>query len=133
MADNVRINTFLTVKQEGTYIIRAVDRYGNESVNATLIVNTSQGEPFNAVLTLTEDPVFAGVKTNTFVNIGALQLVDRSLQGIYDFGTTVDLGEVFTSRITPTLVAEGNSITNQMSNWTSLSEVTLLDATDPAS
>ena len=59
----------------GTYLIKAVDAAGRLSADADLIVSTIAGlTGQNAVLTVEEDPVFAGAMTDVGVSSGVLQL-----------------------------------------------------------
>lgn len=107
----------------GTYAARAIDSSGNESATWVYVTTT---EPdllgFNAVATLTAEPGWAGTKVNTVVADGALKLdgttliddmtdliddwgVIDSLGGVAAEGTCtlssyIDLGAVYTSRVT---------------------------------
>ena len=88
----------------GTYLIKAFDKLGNASVNASSIsTNISAIGNFNAVVTSTQDPTFSGTKTNCSVVNDTLVLDNLGLDGQYDFASVVDLGGVFTSRITAIL------------------------------
>ena len=60
-------NTAVVPAQTGTYFIKAVDKLGGASVTATgfvVVVDPLNVESFNAVQTITENPSFAGTKTN---------------------------------------------------------------------
>lgn len=111
----------------GTYFIKAVDETtsgANESDNPAVFVVTSIGiGDLNVVATLTENPSFAGVKSNVVINDdGYLELAtiplfddatgnfdDRSglfddftgyaSSGIYYFSNDLDLGQKYTSRL----------------------------------
>jgi hypothetical protein len=119
----------------GTYLIKAVDFSASESVNPSLIINGVQGIlNMNAVATITEDPAFSGVKTDTVVRTAALELdtllnvddipdidlvTDFDLfgddfvsEGIYYFASDLDLGDVFTSRLTASLDVTGVNYVN---------------------
>lgn len=160
----------------GTYMIKAVDSTKNESLNHTQVVSdptTQVGQ--NIVATITENSVFAGVKTGLIVSNGLLQLApntfwdsldglvdalpglidslsgttidslpgnvdalpglwdgERSFNnvtsGIYEFANSIDLGAIYTSRISA-LVSTINTNTNinidsipglidaQLGNW----------------
>ena len=78
----------------GTYLIKAVDIAGNQSVNATAIITLDPGQIKNVVELLREDPTFNGVKTNCQLDTGTLVLIDNSLDGVYEFENSVDLGDV---------------------------------------
>jgi len=111
----------------GTYFIKAVDDTtsgSNASVNPAVFVVTSVGiSDLNVVATLTENPSFAGVKSDVVVNASnSLELApnllfddatglfdDRSglfddftgyaSSGIYYFSNDLDLGQKYTSRL----------------------------------
>jgi hypothetical protein len=89
---------------KGTYLIKAFDKLGNASVNASLInTNIAQIGNFNAVVTQTEDPTFSGTKTNCSVVDGTLKLDSIASDGIYEFSSIINLGGIFTSRVTAIL------------------------------
>ncbi len=121
--------TFATVAaMTGTYFIKAFDKSGFASLNATEVVTVVDSiEGLNVIETLTQNPIFAGAKTNTLVVDEKLQL-DTSLEfddatglfddaigdfdggggnivasGEYEFDDYIDLGDVFTSRVTATI------------------------------
>ncbi|NNH56901.1 hypothetical protein HLI01_08780 [Rhizobium laguerreae] len=114
----------------GTYLIKAVNYAGLQSVNAALIVSTVNPlTALNAVEVLQEDPSFLGNKTNVLVAGGALRLDTGSdifelvdwfsvpdfflslggfvSEGIYEFADIVDLGSVYTSRVSANVSAFG--------------------------
>ncbi|MBB6224574.1 host specificity factor TipJ family phage tail protein [Rhizobium leguminosarum] len=114
----------------GTYLIKAVNYAGLQSVNSALVVSTVNPlTAFNAVEALQEDPTYSGIKTDVLVAGGALRLdtgtdifslVDwfsvpdffLSLggfvsEGIYEFADIVDLGSVYTSRVSTNVSAFG--------------------------
>lgn len=109
----------------GTYFIKAIDKLGNASVNATEVVAIIEDiKGLNAIQTITESPTFPGSKTECNVVDGALVLDTAadfddiaglfddvegdfdggggttSTSGIYEFSQVVDLGAVYTSRVT---------------------------------
>src|SRR5210317_1758463 len=64
----------------GTYLIKAVDKLGNFSSNATAIIsNVTSVLNFNAVATQSEHPDFLGTKTNVIVDDNALRLDSSEL------------------------------------------------------
>lgn len=118
-------NTVIVPAMTGTYFIKAVDKLGNASTNATskiAIIEDIKG--LNAVATSTQHPTFSGSKTGVVVVDNLLKLksainfdevtgnfddVDglfdgaggnTGTSGTYDFDTYIDLGQVFTSRVT---------------------------------
>jgi len=130
----------------GTYFIKAVDLSGVESVNAALITSEIIGlVGFNVVEQIQEQPLFEGVKTNLIVIGSTLQLQENDVMadwtplsvaiplasggfsptGLYDFFNTVDLGSVFSSRLTTIIEAIGFDVLTQLdsSEWNVTIEV----------
>ena len=119
-------NTVIVPAMTGTYFIKAVDKVGNSSENAVstvAIIESIKG--LNLVETSTQSPNFTGSKTNMVVTDGnVLQLGTANnfddvagnfddagglfdggvgnvaSSGTYEFDTHIDLGGVFTSRVT---------------------------------
>ena len=109
----------------GTYFIKAVDKSGFQSENATEIVTIIDSiSGLNVVETVNEHPTFAGTKTNV-VGVDSTIILDTSIdfddatgdfddavgffdggggfvesEGTYDFDNVIDLGSVYTSRVT---------------------------------
>lgn len=126
----------------GTYFLKAVDTLGKSSLVAaevTTIYDTFKD--VNLIQTVTEDPSFAGVKTDVVLTDGVLILGNSTLWdsitgniddwlglidagggtggtgdviplGTYDFATVVDLGSVYTSRVTATIQQTGIDYAN---------------------
>lgn len=89
---------------KGTFLIKAVDKLGNASTNASSIsTNISTIGYYNAVATSTQDPSFSGTKTNCEVVDGTLKLSSVASEGIYEFTAPIDLGAIYTSRVTAVL------------------------------
>jgi hypothetical protein len=88
----------------GSYLLKAVDKAGNLSVNEAIISTSllAVGN-FNAVTTQTESPTFTGTKTNLTLSGGELRLTSLASEGIYLFSAPIDLGATFTSRITASI------------------------------
>jgi len=100
----------------GTYLVKAVDSTGVKSTNATTVVNTVTPDLFQSqvFLTRTENPSFAGTKSNMVVTddntlkleadtlFDSLGLIDNiglidsaggvDLSGSYDFANVIDTG-----------------------------------------
>ena len=118
-------NTVIVPAMTGTYFIKAVDKVGNSSENAVstvAIIESIKG--LNLVATSTQSPSFSGTKTNMAVVDNKLQLGTANLfdsvagnfddasglfdggggnvasSGTYEFDTFIDLGSVYTSRVT---------------------------------
>jgi hypothetical protein len=114
----------------GSYLIKAVDKSGNLSSNETIIAtNISTIGNFNAVATQTESPTFSGTKFQTLVSDGTLRLDSSELfdsatgnfdsapsffdsgitsfdlysTGNYVFASPIDIGAVYTSRVTASI------------------------------
>jgi len=95
----------------GTYLIKAVDRTGNESSNATAIITYDPGVVENAVAIITENPDFVGLKSNVISDNNALVLADPDIEfGYYYFYRTLDLSAVFPSFVSAKVVANGTFI-----------------------
>jgi hypothetical protein len=88
----------------GSYLIKAVDKAGNLSVNEAIISTSllAVGN-FNAITTQTESPTFSGTKTNLTLSGGELRLTSLASEGIYLFSAPIDLGATYTSRVTATI------------------------------
>ena len=114
----------------GTYLIKAVNGAALSSVNAVSIVSTiDPTTSFNAVETVTETAPFDGTHDGTYFDGTNLRLdsaadffspadffapadfflgdVGYQSDGTYQFADYVDLGDVFTSRLTAAISAYG--------------------------
>lgn len=123
----------------GTYLIKAVTKQGVKSQNAALIVTkVAKFANFNVVELLEEDPGFDGEKDGVVVNpeLDAIQLdyisdvferddwfevADFFLhpdgfasEGVYEFAQTIDLGHVYTSRLSAMIEAFGVNLTDDV-------------------
>jgi len=130
-------NTVIVPAMTGTYFIKAVDKVGNSSENAVstvAIIESIKG--LNAVATSTQNPSFTGTKTNMVVVDNKLQLGTANLfdsvagnfddagglfdggvgnvasSGSYEFDTHIDLGAVYTSRVTANINVARTSFVN---------------------
>ena len=120
--------TSITVPaRTGSYLIKAVDKNGNYSSNEAIIgTNLTSIGNFNAITSQTESPTFAGTFDKTLVIDNALRLDSSELfdsaignfdsataffdsgvtsfdlypLGFYYFQNPIDLGSVYTSRVT---------------------------------
>jgi len=128
----------------GTYMAKFVDSSGNYSLNEVLIVTTiPYAQTQNIVDTITEDPTFAGTKTNMSIDTlnGALVLSDGTLwddlpliddvgsidfpgeissSGTYDFENVTDLGGVWPTRIYSTINLEAYDVGTVIDSRTTL-------------
>jgi predicted phage tail protein len=141
----------------GTFFIKAFDQSDNESQNAAEIASTAARIfNLNAITTLQEDLAFSGTHTDTAVSPFGLRLDvadntmdtwttlqsistmyfglsdEVSASGIYQFFNDVDLGGVFTSRVTANIEGFGDNLLNVMSGWLTLDTVVDLSGTLPS-
>jgi len=121
----------------GTYLIKAVDKLGNFSSNATAIIsNVVSVANFNAVANQSEHPNFLGTFTNTIKTDSTIQLDSSELfdaasgnfdvetsrffdsgvsnadffaSGNYLFADVIDIGAKHTCRLTATLKQTSNN------------------------
>lgn len=133
----------------GTYLLKAVDVGGRMSANAAVATTGVSAAGQNAILTVTESPAFAGVKTNAATSAGALQLSGRDSiddwddfdavenidigeqglwdSGIYEFAGTVDLGASYTSRLTARIAVAGIDLNAGVDSWSNFDAVETMD------
>lgn len=140
--------------QIGTYLIKAVDTSGKESANAA-VINTQVVAVQNLnFISLIDEAGFTGVCDGCGNIGGNLQLVgadsvddwpnvddvvnwDLGNAGLVDFGTynfanELDLGEVFTSRLTPAMSVFGSDLYDNMDLWPNVDLVENWDGSDPS-
>ena len=89
----------------GYYLIKHIDSSGNACANAAQLLNSFVGPDYNAITTITEDPTFAGTKTNCTVVGSNLELDAGVLSMTYLFNNSIDLGSVENIRLVPSLTA----------------------------
>jgi len=128
----------------GTYLIKAFDKLGNASSNATSIIsNVTDVVNHNAVATQSEHPTFAGTLTNTVITDNAIELDSSELfdaasgnfdaettrffdsgvanadffaSGNYLFANVIDIGAKHTVRITASLTQSSDNPDNLFDN-----------------
>lgn len=94
--DNIKGTSITNVIHKGTYLIKAVDNYGNESINATAIISNDSGAYENVVEIFTENPDWLGTKDHVVKNGNLLELQDGYTEGYYYFeNQSFDLGDVY--------------------------------------
>jgi hypothetical protein len=97
----------------GSYLIKAVDKAGNLSVNESIIAtNLLSIGNFNAITTQTESPTFAGTKTNLTLSGGEIRITSLASEGVYLFSAPINLGAVFTSRVTASITQYAENVTD---------------------
>jgi len=89
----------------GYYLIKHIDSSGNACANAAQVINSFVGPDYNAITTISEDPTFAGTKTNCTVVGSNLELDPGVLTMTYLFDNDIDLGSVESIRLVPSLTA----------------------------
>ena len=121
----------------GSYLIKAVDKNGNYSSNETIIAtNVTTIGNYNAIVTQTESPTFSGTKDQTVVVDGTLRLDSSELfdsatgnfdsatslfdsgvgtydlysEGTYLFASPIDIGSVYTSRVTASITQTSDNL-----------------------
>lgn len=125
-----RTGTFLI---KGVSVATATAPFGVYSTNAAAVsTDIDFLIKYNFVETLTEDPTFSGTKTHVVVRSGNLELDEVSAGVFYGTGTylhngVIDLGAVYTSRVTPSIVASGSLSTNLVDGWSNVDTVTNVD------
>ena len=124
-------NTVTVPALTGTYFVRSIDKIGLSSLNATSNVTLIDNiKDLNLVATSTQHTGFAGAKSNV-VDIGSALVLDTTddfedvtgnfddalgsfdggagsvaSSGIYNFDTYIDVGGVYTNRITARVLSE---------------------------
>ena len=131
----------------GTYFIKAIDKLGNESINVAEVVAIIEDiKGLNVIETITESPSFSGVKVECNVSEEGYLILDTatdfddisglfddadgdfdggggttSTEGTYYFNQVVDLGSVYTSRVTSNInigrIDYVNSFDDQTGNF----------------
>jgi hypothetical protein len=130
--------TSITVPaRTGSYLIKAIDKNGNYSSNEAIIAtNLTEIGNFNAVATQTESPTFAGTTYRTVVldntiRLDSSELFDSAIGnfdspttffdsgltafdlyplGYYYFANPIDLGAVYTTRVTAFITQTADNI-----------------------
>ncbi|MCU1324988.1 MAG: hypothetical protein JWN34_358 [Bryobacterales bacterium] len=90
----------------GTYLVKAEDSTGNQSVNATTVTTKSVSLlAFSDIITVAEEPTFTGTNSNTIVDAGTLRLGGGLL-----FDDVADVDSIITFDF-PAGVAESGTYT----------------------
>lgn len=95
-------NSVLVPAQSGTYLIKAYDKSGNQSVNAESVVIRSEDLAiYGTTQRQTEHTAFSGTKTGCSVVENRLRITDPSTAtttATYDFSDYIDTGSVRVAR-----------------------------------
>ena len=121
----------------GSYLIKAVDKNANLSSNeAVIATNVTAIGNYNGIATQTESPTFAGTLNNTIVSDGTLRLDSSELfdsaignfddatsffdsgvtaydlysVGTYLFANPIDIGAVYTTRVTASITQTSDNL-----------------------
>jgi hypothetical protein len=147
-------NSITVPAMVGSYLIKAIRYGGSESTNAAMVTSSIAGiAGLNAVELVDPAPVWSGTHASTTVVDGVLRLASadtlsdwtslaavKSLayglngyaqSGSYQSDTVIDLGLIYTSRLTAQMQATGNNTLNVMSGWSTLSSVVRLSGAEP--
>lgn len=134
----------------GTYLVKAVDAGGRTSaVAASVVSSVNNLDNYNAVATLTEDPAWSGAKDNVvsdgigiriasndsvddWADVDAISNFDIGAGGLYatgtyDFSTGIDLGAVYTSRLTAVLAVAGIDLVDNFDTHDDIDSVADID------
>lgn len=149
------MNVVQTPSMSGTYLVKAVTLQGVASANPAITTSDIPGiETLNVIDTIDEDPTFGGVKDGVEVIGGELRLGSATMMddwttlasvsqlyggttnltdgGWYYWDNDFDLTVAGVMRLTPHLVAHGETQDNMMSSWGSLSSLNAMDDADPS-
>ena len=108
----------------GYYLIKHIDSSGNACANAAQLLNSFVGPDYNAITTITEDPTFAGTKTNCTVVGSNLELDAGVMTMTYLFDNSIDLGSVENIRLVPSLTALITDGTTVVADYDPVASVT---------
>jgi hypothetical protein len=108
----------------GYYLIKHIDSSGNACAEPAQILNAFVGPNYNAITTVTEDPTFAGTKTNCTVVGSNLELDAAVTSMTYLFNNSIDLGSVENIRLVPSLTALITDGTTVVADYDPVSTVT---------
>lgn len=157
-----RTATSITVPAAvGTFLIKAVDTGDRQSLHEDIVTSTIAAlAGYNAVLTVTEDTGFTGAWSGVGNASGVLQLSGADsidawanidtvtnadvgnagllTSGTYSFANSVDLGAIYTSRLTADMQADGVDTslrtdlwvnTDALGDWDQAADPSLWDVT----
>ena len=99
--DNIKGTSITNVIHKGTYLIKAVDVFGNESIQPCVIISNNSGAYENIVQTFTEEPNWQGSKTHVVKSGDLIELEEGYTEGYYYFkNQSFDLGEICNCSLT---------------------------------
>lgn len=123
----------------GTYLIKAVDFNGNESVKAaTAITSIPELTNLNVIAETNDFPDLLGSKQQVIKSGDALTLQEKVVGGVgtgeyystgeYFYKNFLDLGDIYTVRLQSSILAEGFTQGDIMANWPTLDDVDALSS-----
>lgn len=99
--DNIKGTSITNVIHKGTYLIKAVDIFGNESLEPSVIISNNSGAYENVVETFIEEPDWLGSKVNIVKAGNLLELAEGATEGYYYFeNQSFDLSDVYNCSLT---------------------------------
>lgn len=114
----------------GTYLLKAKDVSGLMSFDAAMIVITGSDSMFTQFVRICEQPAWAGTHSDTTIRMPQewLILADGKTSGIYTFANQLDIGGIFSIRLTVDMLAfpyipgvsfidERTGLVDEWSNW----------------
>ena len=108
----------------GYYLIKHIDSSGNPCANAAILLNSFVGPDYNVITTISEDPTFAGAKTNCSVVSSNLEKDALATSMAYSFSNQIDLGSVEDIRLVPNLTAVITDGVTTVADYDPISSVT---------
>lgn len=128
------VTTASTQARTGTYLIKAIDFVGNESINASLAITTIPNLfNLNIVEEISDSPDYLGNFDRTvdaggslildFQEVGGIDTAEYYTEGYYYYQNLLDLGDIFTVRLQSLIQAEGYTVADLMSSWVTLDTV----------
>lgn len=147
------LNTISTTARKGSYLIRAVDTSGIYSENATILTSeVAELDTYNVVEVVEDTGVWAGVKDKTVAagtqleldslepiayweNLSSVVTMTYGVKGFANEGwyyasEVVDMGQVYTARLTSEISVFGLDVLGVIRSWVSLSSVDKMGNTD---
>lgn len=132
-----KATTAFTQARTGVYLIKAVDFEDNESLNAAIAITTIPNLfGLNVIDSTTDFPGLGGSFSQVEELDGSLILDTAIVGGVdtneyYSYGyyyyeNFLDLGEIYSVRIQSQIQAEGFTLADLMSSWTTLSALTAM-------
>jgi hypothetical protein len=130
---DARATTASVQARTGTYLVKAIDFAGNESVNVALaITSIPELTNLNIIDEITDSPDFLG-SYDRVEKLGSDSIIlsisggsVRYSEGYYYYTSLLDLGEIYTVRLQSLIQAEGYTSADIMSDWVTLDSVLLL-------